>query len=235
MHGRHTATRRWAPSLLLVLVISAMSASAGAIGWVLTTRTYAPSPRQPVAASTVASSPTAFSVATSDSLDRCRGLLVRQLQVELAADAAIDQWRRHSKAMNRLLADNMGFAPVTRYWTRTRHGAHRKVREFRMLDQALRPSVGTCTRPVGEGLTSYERSSLRSCRNASGSLTGSLAAARAAIASWSHHIHDMDALLAGRITPHRATKRWLRSWRKGAWQVHSYTRQARQARHSVCR
>ena len=46
------------------------------------------------------------------------------------------------------------------------------------------------------------------------------------VETWLHHIHDMEALRAGRITPKRATAMWIKHWHIGARQLKTYDRMA---------
>jgi hypothetical protein len=43
-----------------------------------------------------------------------------------------------------------------------------------------------------------------------------------AIATWRHHVVDMDMLRMGHLSPARATQMWMRSWQMGVGQLNNY-------------
>lgn len=146
----------------------------------------------------------------------------------------MDQWRLHIEVMNQLVAGDITLTQATDYWQQTRLGAHRKVDHFRRVDSELQPSAADCASPEGVELRDEQRRRLDACRDATEAFSASLTAARVAIATWEHHIMDMDALRAGDITPAQATTMWLQSWKTGAHQLREYDKRAAVALHGHC-
>jgi len=235
--GRHSRTdQRWVPAILLALVVGAMTAAAGVIGWNIADNrgaqqaTDVPAgggvPIGTVTSPTDGTSPAVTPGATE--LERCRSLWARQVQVELAGDASLDQWRLHIDAMNQLVSGEITLEQATQYWNDTREGAHSKAEAFRALDADLDDSAARCaggkgaSRPVDK------------CMTATSAFGESLAAARIAMASWEHHIHAMDLFRAGEITAQQATTMWMESWQTGADQLAAYDRRAAHALQQDC-
>ena len=61
-----------------------------------------------------------------------------------------------------------------------------------------------------------------------------LSAARPAAGTWLHHIHDMEALMAGEVTPEQALAAWVDKWREGRHEIRVYDRQVEQAQGLAC-
>ncbi len=252
-HGRHSRTHhRWLPAVLLAIVVAAMAATSGVVGWNIadnkaTDRQAAGVPDE-VGASTGAD-PDPSSVPTSETtlttsgatppvmteLEQCRSWWTRQVTVGLAADASLDQWRLHIDAMNQLVAGEITVAQATDYWNGTRVGAHRLADTFRSLDLDLQGSTERCPAAgdAGEAASgSYDP--LHACASAARAFENSLEAARIGMTTWEHHIHDMDLFRAGDITPEEATTMWLQSWQAGASELATYDRRAASALKSEC-
>lgn len=237
-HGRHSRTdQRWLPAIVLALVVGAMTAAAGAIGWnIADDRAAQQTTDVPPGAGGVpidiSTSPTdgttPESTPASTELELCRSLWARQVQVELAGDASLDQWRLHIDAMNQLVSGEITLEQATQYWDDTREGAHSKAEAFRALDGDLDDSATECAGSTGAG------GPVDKCMTATNSFADSLAAARIAMTSWEHHIHAMDLFRAGEITAQQATNMWVESWQTGASQLATYDRRAAHALEQDC-
>ena len=155
--------------------------------------------------------------ANDAALRKCVRLFDRQVATTLAADTSLDQWRRHILAMNQLVAGQITLTQAQQYWNRTRLGAHRNVRTFKRLQRTLD------TLHCPQAATASPR--LAPCHRAIQAYHDALEAAATTIDTWNMHIRDMDALRAGRITPQKATKMWIRSWHVGARQLRDYHRE----------
>lgn len=253
IQGRHSREgHRWLPAILLALVVAGMVGAAGYVGWVIAPKsTPAVAAEHPTRvasdakqasnapdagnAKAASNPPTVAGEPGHVALNQCQALFARQARVALVADASLDQWRLHIDAMNQLVAGDITLAQATKYWEDTRVGAHHNAREFRLLDAGLRASTLRCTVPDHlVGASPSTKQSLAGCETATNGFAKSMAAARVAVATWVHHIHDMNALRAGRITAAQATAMWTQSWHTGAHQLKHYDRRAARALHQDC-
>lgn len=237
IQGRHSRTRhRWLPALGLIVLIALMSAATGAVTWALARNSDpAPAARAPSATGTTSStSQKPRATAVSATLEACRTLWAWQVSDVLAADASLDQWRLHIDAMNQLTSGEITLTQATDYWQRTRLGAHRRVNDFRQVDRKLQSSSVRCGPGTGARGAGEQRQRLHACRSATDALSAALAAARVSIATWEHHIMDMDALRDGEITAEEATTMWLQTWRVGAGELRTYDKRAAEALHRHC-
>jgi len=177
----------------------------------------------------------ASEAAVRRSLRECRSLASGQIRVALAADTSLDQWRLHIEAMNQLVAGRISLDQANRYWERTRVGAKHHagtfMREYHMLHHADLGCATPATLP--ETSTRLQQQADR-CQRTIHGYDDLLDSAHTAVMTWMHHIHDMDALRAGRISPAQATSMWKKKWHIGAHQVHDYARDARAASQLRC-
>jgi hypothetical protein len=56
-----------------------------------------------------------------------------------------------------------------------------------------------------------------------------LRAAGTSIDMWDHHIHQMDMLRLGELSPEEATQAWLAMWQQGVRDLDAYRAAARDA------
>jgi hypothetical protein len=56
-----------------------------------------------------------------------------------------------------------------------------------------------------------------------------LGAAQVSLDTWNEHIHHMDMLRLGQMTPEEATRMWLASWQRGVRDLDAYEAAAREA------
>jgi hypothetical protein len=171
---------------------------------------------------------------TSVALDACRRASERQARAALAADRTLDQWRLHIQAMNRLVAGRITLDQANRYWERTRIGAHRHAAAFMSRYAASRPLEQRCLTRVDGMPAAQVGPSLTTCTQAVRAFGTALSSARVTTATWVHHIDDMDAMRAGKITPAQATSMWVHKWHLGARQLQTYDHALRSALPTRC-
>lgn len=162
-------------------------------------------------------------VTAADARAECQNLLARQAQVTVTADQTMAQWRLHIDAMNQLVAGAIDLEQATAFWKSSEDAAKRRIAAFERADAALRSDAGECVPPAD-----------KTCRTATKEWSHVLAAARPAAETWMHHIHDMDALMAGEVTPEQALAAWVDKWREGQQQIRVYDRRMDQAQGLSC-
>jgi hypothetical protein len=57
-----------------------------------------------------------------------------------------------------------------------------------------------------------------------------LRTARISVDMWEHHVHQMDMLRLGELTPERATRLWLKMWQTGQRDLADYREAVRRER-----
>lgn len=160
-------------------------------------------------------------------LSRCASA-ARSLESALgAARPALDQWAVHIGAMNKLVVGEITLQQATAFWERTRVGAQRKVDDFRDAMTTLRRRGLDCPSPE---LLAPGARALPGCARQVEAEIGVVRTAGRAIDMWEHHVHQMDMLRLGEITPEEATQAWLTMWQEGARDLDAYRAAAREAR-----
>jgi hypothetical protein len=144
-----------------------------------------------------------------------------------AARPAMDQWALHIDAMNQLVVGEITLQQAAKFWDRTRVGAQRNVDAFRAAESALRDEGVDCPRPdlLGPGSRA-----LPACAREVETEVDVLRSARVSVEMWEHHVHQMDMLRLGKLTPERATRLWLGMWRRGQRDLADYREAVRGAR-----
>lgn len=191
----------------------------------------------PGAAVAVSSAPTE-SAATPVSRTGANTRLARCVEAERmlqgpldAARPALDQWAVHVDAMDRLVAGDITRRQAVRSWKRSRQGVQRKVEAFRAAETGLRQGHGVdCPRP---DLLAPGSRALPACARQVALEVRVLRTARESIEMWEHHVHQMDMLRHGDLTPQRATRLWLRTWRRGQRDLADYREAVRGARQAA--
>ena len=61
-----------------------------------------------------------------------------------------------------------------------------------------------------------------------------MARARSAVGTWEHHVHDMEMLRMGHLTPAQATAAWRKNWKTGENQIQAYDKAAAKAKKIHC-
>lgn len=160
-------------------------------------------------------------------LNGCRALMAEQSPALRAADRSLDQWGVHVDAMNQLVAGEITLDQAHAFWEQSRNRASRRVALFEQAETRVRAKRSGCPREVDPGDTAGDTSRLRPCVRDVNDRTAVIAVAATSIAAWNHHIHDMELLRAGEITPEQATQMWLESWREGQRELDAYHDAAR--------
>ncbi len=143
-----------------------------------------------------------------------------------AAKPSLDQWAVHIDAMNQLVVGEITLQQATAFWERTRVGAQRRVGEFRDAMTVLRKRGLDCPSPAH--LAKGARR-LPGCARQVEAQAEVLREAGRSIKMWEHHVHQMDMLRLGQLTPEEATSSWMTMWRRGARELDEYRTSARKA------
>jgi hypothetical protein len=154
----------------------------------------------------------------------CHARWQQQRQPLRAAQSSLKQWRVHVQAMNELVAGDISFSQATAFWNQTRKGAMHRIMRFeqavgRYEDAA--PECATDTLQTADG-TSNSKTAAQDCVLAAVAGDRVLAAAKTAIATWEHHVHDMEMLRNGHMTAAQATQMWQMSWQAGRDELVEY-------------
>ena len=166
--------------------------------------------------------------ATND-LERCRTVDDAQTAPLRAAADSLAQWEVHIGAMNKLVVGAISLRQARQFWNQTRVGAHAKLHEFAASRADYDRRIYHCAAPGPQAQPALEE-----CHRAVVARGRTLRRASVALATWEEHVHHMDMLRKGEMTPQQATDLWLQSWRQGMRQVESYQAAARAGRGLTC-
>lgn len=169
--------------------------------------------------------------------ETCRLANLRQQTPLSAADVSLAQFDKHIDAMNLLVAGKISLAVATTFWDETRVGATQNAAAFRLADREFATSGARCAAldpTVAEVAPYGQVVAIKGCASAIAHRTRALAKARAAVTTWEHHIHDMEMLRLGHITPAQATAAWQKSWKTGENQLRAYDQAAAKAKKIRC-
>lgn len=158
-------------------------------------------------------------------VDSCRLANLRQ-QADLAAAAvSLEQFQKHIDAMNLLVTGKISLAVARTFWDQTRVMASQNAAAFRAADELLAATHSACPEPGPTAACSApvdKVEAVTACAKAGMARGAVLARARDAITTWEHHIHDMELLRTGQISPAQATSKWQINWQTGQRQVDAY-------------
>ncbi len=146
-----------------------------------------------------------------------------------AARRSMNQWEVHIEAMNKLVVGAITLDQATAFWDRTRVGAQRRLATFRSAYRDVDDLTVRCPPPRRAAT-----SPAHACQQATAARTDVLQLADVALRTWRRHVHHMEMLRHGHITPAAATSEWLRSWREGNDQVRAYRAATRAAPDQTC-
>lgn len=172
-----------------------------------------------VSAATTAAPPAGKEGGRLSRLGRCvraQGALQGTLE---AAQPTLEQWEVHVGAMNQLVVGEITLRQATEFWERTRLGAQRRVRDFDDALEALRAEGVDCPGPA---LLAPGARALPGCAREVLAAVRVVQAAQLSVSTWEEHIHHMDMLRLGQMTPEQATKMWLSSWQRGVRDLDAY-------------
>jgi len=173
----------------------------------------------PKGTSSLLSEPATAPVVKRTRHDRCVDAVARLKAPLEAAGPAMDQWRVHVGAMNKLVVGEITLQQATDFWDRTRVGAKRRLASFDEAgDEAERRGLD-CPSPGRLGRASSE---VRDCAARVAADEETWLAARRALQTWATHVEDMDMLKMGHLSPQDATAMWLASWQQGVREIDAY-------------
>jgi hypothetical protein len=184
----------------------------------------APAAPAPTAPAPTAPAPTA--VAAPTRLERCASASAALRTPLEAAEPALEQWAVHIEAMNQLVAGEITFQQASDFWNRTRVGAQRRVDHFDAAWAEARRQHVECPSPV----VAPPNPDLRPCVEEVAAQIRLLEAARTSIQTWATHVHHMDMLRMGTLSPEKATEMWLAMWQRGDEQLAAYRTAVRDER-----
>jgi hypothetical protein len=165
----------------------------------------------------------------------CRSRWLLQRQPLRAAQASMRQWRVHIKAMDELVAGNISLAQATTFWNQTRKGAMHRIMRFEQADSRYRTTAPACsTHSVKQAAGTAIPVRARDCMRAAVAGDHILAEAETAITTWQGHVHDMEMLRMGHLSPAQATQMWQMNWHMGQRQLTEYGHASRHAVYLRC-
>jgi hypothetical protein len=164
-------------------------------------------------------------------LARCREVFAAQRRPLRTAADSLSQWEVHIGAMNKLVTGAITLPQATQFWNQTRVGASRRLERAAAGRRTFDRRTARC--PV---LAASERllPEERSCHRAVAARNRTLHLAATALSTWAVHVHHMEMLRTGEMTPEEATQMWLQSWHTGNDQVRAYRAAARKASGLTC-
>jgi hypothetical protein len=165
----------------------------------------------------------------------CRWRWQLQRQPLRAAQYSVQQWRVHIRAMNELVAGNISLAQATTFWNQTRKGAMHRIMRFEQDESLYRRTAPACsTNSLQQAADTTIPVGARDCIRAAVAGDRVLAAAKTAITTWQHHVHDMEMLRTGHLTAAQATRMWQMNWHLGQRQIAEYGHAIRHALYLRC-
>ena len=164
--------------------------------------------------------PSAEQPSSPDQMQRCIDAATAMKAPLRRAASSVAQWQIHVGAMNKLVSGAITLRQATAFWSRTRVDALQRVAQFERAWTRLQRQGVNC--PAPEGLPSQSVKKLRSCAQQVHADMQVLRAARTAIGTWRSHVHAMNMLRMGMLSPSRATQMWLAMWHRGQNEINSY-------------
>ena len=177
---------------------------------------------RPASSSSSSSGTSAFDAVVAN----CRLANLRQLSTLAAAAVSLEQFQKHIDAMNLLVTGKITLAVAQTFWNQTRVGASDKAAAFRAADKLLTVTHSSCPEPAltAASTAPVDRvEAVTACAKAGLTRGPVLVRARAAITTWEHHIHDMELLRTGQISPAQATAKWNANWQAGQSELDAYS------------
>jgi hypothetical protein len=157
---------------------------------------------------------------------RCQEVFAAQAPVLTAVRPAMSQWEVHIGAMNQWVVGAITTQQANQFWNKTREGAWLRLARFKVAVRQYDERTARCPRPTDVQAHADE---LGACQKAVAERGHAVRLARRALETWRMHVHHMDMLRAGEMTPEEASALWLQSWREGDREVTDYRAAARQA------
>jgi hypothetical protein len=147
-----------------------------------------------------------------------------------AAVPALTQWEIHVGAMNSLVAGAISMQQANKSWNQTRLEASHHLTAFWGATRQAAQHSTQCRSGAMPGMKSSPE--IKSCTRRLAADRHALDTAEAAIKTWSHHVTAMNMLRMGHLTPAKAQRMWLASWKEGIAQIRAYNVAVRAARTS---
>jgi hypothetical protein len=172
-----------------------------------------------------------------EAAETCRLANLRQQAPLSAAEVSLAQFDKHIDAMNLLVAGKISLSVATTFWDETRVKATQNATAFRRADKELAGNAASCPAldpAVADSAPYGEVVAIKSCASAITARSTALARARTAVSTWEHHVHDMEMLRMGHLTPAQATAAWRKNWKAGEKQLAAYEKAAAQATRIPC-
>ena len=168
--------------------------------------------------------------------EACRLASLRVATALSAADVSLAQFDKHIDAMNLLVAGKISLAVATQFWEETRVGAAQDAAAFQRAQGGLGENRACAPLPaaVADELPHGEVVGLSRCITFVSLGSSALGKANTAVQTWMHHIHDMEKLRSGDITPAQASAAWKRDWRTGEKQLSAFQAARKQATSADC-
>ena len=159
-------------------------------------------------------------------LERCREVFAAQQAPLRASAGSLSQWEVHIGAMNKLVTGAITLQQATQFWNRTRIGASARLHRAAAARDGFGRRTARCPSSATPDRLLPEE---RSCARAVDARNRTLRLATTALETWQVHVHHMEMLRRGEMTPADATRMWLQSWHTGDAQVRAYRAAARVA------
>ena len=156
-----------------------------------------------------------------DRAQRCSDAAAALEEPLAAARPALRQWDVHVGAMNKLVVGEITLQQATQFWNQTRLGAQHNVERFHKAWAALQRTGVDCPAP---GLMGPAPAAVRSCSRLVQAELGVARVAKTSIDTWDMHVHHMDMLRMGTLSPEKATSMWLSMWQQGVRELDAYRR-----------
>jgi hypothetical protein len=134
--------------------------------------------------------------------------------------------------MNKLVVGAITLEQATQFWNQTRVGASTNLKSFASARERFQQRSARCPAPESSGAT--VPAEWRSCHRAVAARNQALQLSTVSLGTWRDHVHHMEMLRRGEMSPQEATQLWLRSWRKGNDEVRAYRAAARAAKGKTC-
>jgi hypothetical protein len=173
----------------------------------------------------------------AEAAETCRLANLRQQAPLSAAAVSLAQFDKHIDAMNLLVAGKISLSVATTFWDQTRVKAAENATAFRRADQELAGNTASCPAldpAVADAAPYGDVVAIKSCAVAITARNAALARARTAVTTWEHHVHDMEMLRMGHLTPAQATAAWRKNWKTGESQLAAYEKAAARASKVPC-
>lgn len=168
--------------------------------------------------------------ASASRLQRCQEVFAAQTRLTRAAAPSLSQWQVHIGAMNQLVVGAIDLNQASQFWDQTRRGAMARLDAYAAAQRTFQRRTARCPWVDLRGAPSE----LRTCTEAVAARVKQLRAAAVTLQTWRVHVHHMEMLRAGEMTPEHATRLWLKNWRKGDLELVDYRTAERRAHAVSC-